>query len=67
MKKIVITGVNGIIGSKLSRRFIDKGYYVIGIDRTESKEKQGNDERGQFKYVKLDITDKDKVSQFFQI
>ena len=37
MKKIVITGVNGIIGSELCRRFIGKGYYVIGIDRTESR------------------------------
>ncbi len=63
MKKIVITGVNGIIGSELSGRFIDKGYYVIGIDRTESKE--GEEDNGQFKYVKLDITDKDKVNQFF--
>jgi len=66
MKKIVITGVNGIIGSELRRRFIDKGYYVIGVDRTEPKEKEGNgDEHGKFKYAKLDITDKDKVSQFF--
>jgi nucleoside-diphosphate-sugar epimerase len=65
MKKIIITGVNGIIGSELRRRFIDKGYYVIGVDRTEPKEKEANDERGQFKYVKLDITDKDKMRQFF--
>jgi nucleoside-diphosphate-sugar epimerase len=61
MKKIVITGVNGIIGSELSRRFIDKGYYVIGIDRTEAQQ-QNN---GQFEYVKLDITNQDKVRQFF--
>lgn len=61
MKKIVITGVNGIIGSELSGRFIDKGYYVIGIDRMESR----REDSGQFKYVKLDITDKDKVGQFF--
>ena len=61
MKRIVITGVNGIIGSELRRRFIDKGYYVIGIDRTESR----REDSGQFKYVKLDITDKDKVGQFF--
>ncbi|MCG2790249.1 MAG: NAD-dependent epimerase/dehydratase family protein [Actinomycetia bacterium] len=47
MKRIVITGVNGIIGTKLSKRFIDKGCYVIGIDRTESR--QENDE--QFEYV----------------
>ena len=63
MKRIVITGVNGIIGSELSGRFIDKGYFVIGIDRTESKEKEGNSE--QFEYIKLDITDKDRVQQFF--
>jgi len=63
MKRIIITGVNGIIGSELSRRFINKGYYVIGIDRTESK--GGEEDNGQFKYVKLDIIDKDKVGQFF--
>ncbi|MBA7518370.1 ADP-L-glycero-D-manno-heptose-6-epimerase [subsurface metagenome] len=63
MKRIVITGVNGIIGSELSRRFINKGYYVIGIDRTESK--GGEEDNGQFKYVKLDITDKDKAGHFF--
>lgn len=65
MKKIVITGVNGIIGSELRRRFIDKGYYVIGVDRAEPKEKEGNSEQGQFKYARLDIADKDKVGQFF--
>ncbi|MBA7670919.1 hypothetical protein ES703_79067 [subsurface metagenome] len=64
MKRIVITGVNGIIGSELCRRFIDKGYYVIGIDRTEPRREDG----GQFKHIKhikLDITDQDKVGQFF--
>jgi nucleoside-diphosphate-sugar epimerase len=65
VKKIVITGVNGSIGSELSRRFIDRGYYVVGIDRTEPKEKERNIGRGQFQYVKLDITAQDKVGQFF--
>ena len=65
MQKIVITGINGIIGSELCKRFIDKGYYVIGIDRTEPKEKEENGEQGQFEYVKLDITDQDEVGQFF--
>jgi nucleoside-diphosphate-sugar epimerase len=63
MKKIVITGVNGIIGAELCKRFIDKGYYVIGIDRIDPKEKE--EDSGQFEYVKLDITDQDKVEQFF--
>ena len=62
MKRIVITGVNGIIGSELKKRFIEKGYYVIGIDRTEESQ-QGDNE--QFEYIKLDITDQDKVGQFF--
>jgi len=61
MKKIVITGVNGIIGSELRRRFIGKGYYIIGVDRTEPKEESS----GQFKYAKLDIADKDRAGQFF--
>ena len=61
MKRLAITGVNGIIGSELRRRFIDKGYYVIGIDRIEP---QQEDDR-QFEYVKLDITAQDKVKQFF--
>ena len=41
----------------------DKGYYVIGIDRIDPKEKE--EDSGQFEYVKLDITDQDKVKQFF--
>ena len=61
MKRIIITGVNGIIGSELGRRFIDKGYYVIGVDRTEPQ----REDSGHFEYVKLDITDKDKVGLFF--
>lgn len=61
MKKIVITGVNGIIGSELKKKFIEKGYYVIGIDRTEPL----REDSGQLRYIKLDITDQDKVGQFF--
>jgi nucleoside-diphosphate-sugar epimerase len=63
VKKIIITGVKGIIGAELCKRFIDMGYYVIGIDRTEPQEKE--EDRGQFEYIKLDITDQDKVKQFF--
>ncbi|MBU4349111.1 NAD-dependent epimerase/dehydratase family protein [bacterium] len=47
MKRIVITGVNGIIGAELCKRFIDKGYYVIGIDRIEPQDEDVE----QFEYV----------------
>ena len=32
MEKILITGVAGFIGSQVSRRFIQEGYEVVGID-----------------------------------
>ncbi len=32
MKKIIITGVAGFIGSHVAARFLDNGYQVIGID-----------------------------------
>jgi UDP-glucose 4-epimerase len=32
MKKILITGVAGLLGSHFSRYLLDKGFYVIGID-----------------------------------
>jgi UDP-glucose 4-epimerase len=32
MKKILITGVAGFIGSHVSRRFIQEGYDVVGVD-----------------------------------
>ena len=47
MKRIIITGVNGIIGSELKEKFIDKGYYIIGIDRTEIQDEDCE----QFEYV----------------
>ena len=32
MKKVLITGVAGFMGSHLADAFIDKGYSVVGID-----------------------------------
>jgi len=63
VKKIIITGVNGIIGSKLNKRFIDKGYYVIGVGRIDPKAIEQKSE--QFEYKKLDITDRAEVIEFF--
>ena len=47
MKRIAITGINGVIGSELKKRFIEKGYYVVGIDRTELQDEDGE----HFEYV----------------
>ena len=32
MKKVLITGAAGFLGSHLCDRFIDEGYHVIGMD-----------------------------------
>ena len=32
MKKVLITGVNGFIGSHLARKFQNEGFGVIGLD-----------------------------------
>ena len=37
MKKVVISGVNGFIGSSLCNKFLEMGYEVIGIGRSEAK------------------------------
>lgn len=36
MKKILIFGVSGFVGSYLTREFIDNGYTVIGTDKVRN-------------------------------
>lgn len=59
MKKILITGAAGFIGSHLCDRFIKEGFYVIGLDSflTGSPDNIahliGNE---RFKFIKYDVT-----------
>jgi nucleoside-diphosphate-sugar epimerase len=32
MIKVTVTGACGFIGSHLTRKLIEKGYYVVGVD-----------------------------------
>jgi UDP-glucose 4-epimerase len=43
MKKVMITGVAGFIGSNLAERLLKEGYTVIGIDNDKSKIKNIKD------------------------
>jgi len=56
MLKVLITGVNGYIGSKIAQGLLEKGYEIIGIDLNSSNiihfETYLN-----FKFFKSDITD----------
>ena len=58
MKKVIITGVGGFIGSHLADRFIKEGYSVIGIDnfitgRRENIEHLLNNKA--FKLIEMDL------------
>ncbi|PKP59085.1 NAD-dependent dehydratase [Candidatus Atribacteria bacterium HGW-Atribacteria-1] len=59
MKKVLITGAAGFIGSHLCDRFIKEGFYVIGMDSflTGSPDNIahliGNE---RFKFIKYDVT-----------
>ena len=59
MKKVLITGAAGFIGSHLCDRFIKEGFYVIGLDSflTGSPDNlahlTGNE---RFKFIKYDVT-----------
>ena len=67
MKKIIITGGNGFIGSNLVRFFIKKKYFVINIDK--NKYSKGSYllkdiSNKNYKFYKLDINSK-KIYEIF--
>jgi len=37
-KKIIITGVNGGIGSAICKKFMEEGFHVVGLDKSTQKE-----------------------------
>jgi len=58
MKKAIVTGGNGFIGSNLVKFLLDKNFFVINIDK--NKYSNGNyllkDRKGKnYKFFKLDI------------
>ncbi len=64
MKKIIVTGGSGFIGSNLVNFLIKKKYYVINIDKlTYSSNKYDDSIRNKknYKFFKLDINNKIKL------
>jgi nucleoside-diphosphate-sugar epimerase len=70
MKKILITGVNGFIGSHLTSKYLANGYQVIGIDIQEEPSrllKDCNQELVDFRYFKIDVhKDESKISSLIE-
>ena len=64
MKKIIVTGGSGFIGSNLVNYLIKKKYFVINIDKlTYSSNKYFNDVRNKknYKFFRLDINNKNQL------
>ena len=63
MKKILITGCSGLVGTHLVKKCLDKGYEVIGVDL---KEPLIDFDRSFFTFHKIDLTDEVNVKNIFQ-
>ncbi len=63
MKKLLVTGGCGFIGSEVVKKLMDKGYEVTVADnlsKPESSVKQG------YRFENVDLTDKHSTSQLFK-
>ena len=72
MKKIVVTGAAGFVGSNLVDRLINEGYFVYGIDNliTGSLDNLSHlNSNNKFVFLKHDVTKyieiKDKINYVF--
>ncbi len=69
MKKIIVTGGNGFIGSNLVQYLLKKNYFVINIDK--NKYSNGsyllkNIKKKNYRFFKLDINSKKIIKIFFK-
>jgi NAD(P)-dependent dehydrogenase (short-subunit alcohol dehydrogenase family) len=62
MDKVIITGVNGQIGSELALKMLSEGYHVIGLDIKDTSSKIND---SNYDYYNLDITSQKNVVNFF--
>ena len=59
MKRVLITGAAGFLGSHLCDRFIKEGYYVVGMDNFITGDKKNFShlsENRNFKFIEHDVT-----------
>lgn len=61
MKKILVTGSAGMIGSQVVKDLLNKGYTVVGIDRKKSDYKHE-----RLKQVVIDLADKNALLELFE-
>ena len=68
MKKLLVTGGLGFIGSNLIKLLLKKNYYVINIDKVSYSSNKYNvkefDNNKNYKFIKLDINSKKLIKIF---
>ena len=69
MKKIIVTGGLGFIGSNLVKLLIKKNYFVINVDKVSYASNFYNTKdflrKKNYKFIKLDINNKYKLKKIF--
>ena len=66
MKKIIVTGGSGFIGSNLVNYLIKKKYFVINIDKltySSNTYPNHNLSKKNYKFFKIDINKKSKIKK----
>ena len=69
MKKIIVTGGSGFIGSNLVNFLIKKKFFVINLDKlTYSSNRYKNEIRNRrnYKLIKVDIINKKKITKIIK-
>ena len=71
MKKIIVTGGLGFIGSNLIKLLIKKNYFVINIDKVNYASNFYNTKdfsfKKNYKFIRLDINNKSKLKKIFSL
>ena len=71
MKKIIVTGGLGFIGSNLVKLLIKKNYFVINIDKVNYASNFYNTKdfsnKKNYKFIKLDINNRSKLRKVFNL
>lgn len=66
MESVVITGSAGLIGSHLCHKFLELGWFVVGVDNLIGGYKTNMPTHEDFVYADIDILDNERLATLFR-